>query len=96
MNLHKNSLKLGHNEDAIIERTKIENIIGNLETDSITNKISTDFALLTNEAFRAAWYPGTLYLEDILNMNPFLSKIVTVEMTFSRNLSSYEYFTDWK
>ena len=69
------------NEDAVIERTKTENIIGNLETDAIRNKTSADFALLNNGAFRAVWYPGTLYLEDILNMNPFFSKIVTIEMT---------------
>ena len=69
-----------NNNDAILERTKEENVVGNLETDAIRIKTKADFAFLNHGSFRTTWYPGKIYLKDIYDMNPFQSNIVTFEM----------------
>ena len=70
-----------NNKDAILERSKDESVVGNLETDAIRIKTKADFGLINNGAFRTVWYPGKIYLKDLYDMNPFQSNIVTFEMS---------------
>lgn len=69
-----------YNEYEELTRSAVENALGNMQCDIIRNVSNADFSILNNGAFRATWYEGPLYLEDIYNMNPFKSIITTFEV----------------
>ena len=80
-NFSKYKKFLCYNEDGIYERGVNETLVGNMNCDAIRDSVNSDFAILNNGAFRSVWYPGNIYLEDVYNMYPFRSTVVTFEIS---------------